>query len=95
MALYLLDNAIADKTISRNIMAIAPIEPISDPAERWQKSVYCWHIENQLAEVFPLCAKYTIAAAADAPDVRNTSIIFKTKYKKISAQLHNYATNVR
>lgn len=51
---------------------------MSDPAERWQKSVYCWQMENQFAEEFPLCAKYTMAAAAEAPDVRRTNIIFKS-----------------
>ncbi|KAF3638784.1 hypothetical protein FXO38_17904 [Capsicum annuum] len=51
-------------------------EPTTDPDVLWQKESYCWQIGNQFVFVFPLCAKYTIAADADAPAVNNASIAF-------------------
>ena len=44
-------------------------EPIKEPDARSQKLLYCWHIENQFADVLPLCAKYTMAAVAEAAAV--------------------------
>lgn len=49
-------------------------DPTKEPEARSQKELYCWHIAIQLARAFPLCAKYTMAAAADAPDVKNAII---------------------
>lgn len=59
----------ADNMISSTNMTIATKEPMSEPEIRSQKLSNCWQIANQLAEVLPLCAKYTIAAAADAAEV--------------------------
>lgn len=53
----------------------APNDPIKEPDTRSQKELNCWQIANQFVFVFPLCAKYTIAAAADAAAVKRASII--------------------
>lgn len=55
-------------------MSIPPKEPIKDPEVRSQKELNCWQIATQLALAFPLCAKYTIAVAAEAPAVRIANI---------------------
>lgn len=55
-------------------MSIPPKEPIKDPEVRSQKELNCWQIATQLALAFPLCAKYTIAVAAEAPAVRRANI---------------------
>lgn len=70
-------SAMADSRIRTMNTRIPPNEPIRDPEMRWQKLLNCWHIASQLAEAFPLCAKYTIAAAAEAPKVRRASITFR------------------
>lgn len=51
-------------------------DPIKDPEMRSQKELNCWQIANQFALAFPLCAKYTIAAAAEAPAVKRASIAY-------------------
>lgn len=66
----------ADKRISSTNMTIATKEPISEPEVRSQKLLNCWQIANQLAEALPLCAKYTIAAAADAADVNRPNAAY-------------------
>lgn len=55
-------------------MSTPPKEPIKDPEVRSQKELNCWQIATQLALAFPLCAKYTIAVAAEAPAVRRANI---------------------
>uniref|UniRef100_A0A0D9WNL1 Uncharacterized protein n=1 Tax=Leersia perrieri TaxID=77586 RepID=A0A0D9WNL1_9ORYZ len=55
---------------------MAANEPIKEPEIRSQKESNCWQIASQFALAFPLCAKYTIAAAADAPAVTRASIAF-------------------
>lgn len=67
----------ADSRIRTINPRIAPKEPISDSETRSQKLLNCWHIASQLAEAFPLWAKYTIAAAAAAPTVRRASITYR------------------
>ena len=63
---------------------MATKEPIKEPEIRSQKLLYCWQIANQLAEALPLCAKYTIAADADAAAVNSPNIAYlcttKTKF---------------
>ena len=66
----------ADNMISSTNKTIATKEPINEPEIRSQKLLYCWQIENQLAEVLPLCAKYTIAAAADAAAVNRPNAAY-------------------
>lgn len=55
-------------------------EATTAPLTRWQKSLNCWQMANQFVLEFPLCAKYTIAAAAEAADVVTATItcIFHT-----------------
>lgn len=67
----------ADSRIRTINPRIAPKEPISESETRSQKLLNCWHIASQLAEAFPLWAKYTIAAAAAAPTVRRASITYR------------------
>lgn len=62
----------------KNIIPIK--EPTKEPEVRWQKESYCWQIGNQFVFVFPLCAKYTIAADADAPAVNSAIIAFIWKW---------------
>lgn len=47
-----------------------------EPETRSQKLLYCWQIANQLAFGFPLCAMYTMAAAAEAAAVSRPIITF-------------------
>lgn len=62
-------------------MSTPPKEPIKDPEVRSQKELNCWQIATQLALAFPLCAKYTIAVAAEAPAVRRANItLTKVEY---------------
>lgn len=70
-----LHNAMADRIISRIKISAAPNEPIREPEIRSQKFWNCWQIADQLADAFPLCAKYTIAAAAEATAVTAASNI--------------------
>lgn len=70
----------APSKITRISTTIAPNDPMSEPDAPWQKSPYCWHTGNQFVELFPLWAKYTIDAAADAPAVRRASMTFKTLF---------------
>lgn len=72
------DNAMAASKITSISTTIAPNDPMSEPDAPIQKSPYCWHTGNQFVELLPLCAKYTIDAAADAPEVRRANMIFKT-----------------
>lgn len=57
-------------------MSIPPNEPIKEPDILSQKELNCLQMANQFALLFPLCARYTIAAAADAPAVSRASIAF-------------------
>lgn len=49
-------------------------EATTAPLTRWQKSLNCWQMANQFVFEFPLCAKYTIAAAAEAAAVVTATI---------------------
>ena len=60
-------------------MTMAMNEPIKEPEARWQKSVNWLQMEFQLAELFPLCARNSIAAAADAADMSNASVTLHQK----------------
>lgn len=62
--------------ISNINIAIPTKEPMRDPEIRSQKLLNCWQIANQLALGLPLCAKYTMPAAAEAPAVRTAIITF-------------------
>lgn len=66
----------ADNRISIINTTTAPKDPIKEPEVRWQKELNCWQMANQFVLEFPLCAKYTIAAAADAPAVKRASITY-------------------
>lgn len=70
------DKVAADIKIRSTKTTIPPKDPIKEPEIRWQKELNCWQMANQFALVFPLWAKYTIAAAADAPAVSKPSIAF-------------------
>lgn len=54
--------------------ALPTKDPTTAPEIRSQNELNCWQIANQFALVFPLCAKYTIAAAAEAPAVNRANI---------------------
>ena len=80
------ERAMADNRISRINTTTAPKDPIKEPEVRWQKELNCWQMANQFVLEFPLCAKYTIAAAADAPAVKRASITYtrvKISHKRI------------
>ena len=62
---------------------MAAKEPMREPEMRSQKASNCWQMANQLALALPLCARYTIAAAADAADVTSASITFIRSAKLI------------
>lgn len=64
-----LRRATAESTTKNTKMTAAIKEPTTAPLTRWQKSVNCWQIANQLVLEFPLWAKYTMAAAAAAAAV--------------------------
>ena len=66
--------AMDDNKIMMTSMATATKEPTRAPEIRSQKALYCGQIANQLALEFPLCAKYTMAAEAEAPALRRLSI---------------------
>ena len=68
------ERATADNRISSINTTMAPKDPIKEPEVRSQKEWNCWQIANQFVLAFPLCAKNTIAAAADAPAVKRASI---------------------
>lgn len=65
---------IVDEMIISMSTNAAAKEPNNEPEVRWQKELNCWQIANQLALVFPWCAKYTMAAAVEAPEVTSASI---------------------
>lgn len=57
-------------------------DPIKEPEIRSQKELNCWQMADQFALAFPLCAKYTIAAAAAAaPAVKRASIACINRHK--------------
>ena len=68
--------AAADNKIMSINATIPTKDPIKEPEMRSQKELNCWQMANQFALAFPLCAKYTIAAAAEAPAVRRASIAY-------------------
>jgi len=72
----------AESNISSISITMAPNEPMRDPEIRSQNESNCWQMASQFALTLPLCAKYTIAAAADAPAVTNASIAFKIITRK-------------
>lgn len=74
--------------MSSTSTTMAANEPIREPEMRSQKESNCWQIASQFALAFPLCAKYTIAAAADAPAVTRASIAFKRITGKLTIYLH-------
>ena len=63
-------------------MTMAMKEPIKEPEARWQKSVNWLQMEFQLAELFPLCARNNIAAAADAADMSSPSVTYHPKLEQ-------------
>lgn len=67
----------ADIKINNTKTIIPPNDPIKEPEILSQKELNCWQMANQLARVFPLCAKNTIAVAADAAAVKSANIPFK------------------
>lgn len=56
----------ADVMIISIIIINEAKEPIKEPEIRSQKLLNFWQIANQLALAFPLCAKVTMTAAAEA-----------------------------
>ena len=68
--------ATADNKIMSMNMGIPTKDPIKEPEMRSQNELNCWQMANQFAWLFPLCAKYTIAADAEAPAVRRPSIAY-------------------
>lgn len=78
------ESATADNKINSIITTIPANDPINDPDICSQNELNCWHIDLQFALTFPLCAKYTMAAAADAPAVNSPSIpYFTVNYKQL------------
>jgi len=73
-----------DMRMRRTKRTMATKDPIKEPEVRSQKLLNCWQMANQLAEVFPLCAKYTIAAAAEAAAVKKTNATYKFQGEKVS-----------
>ena len=69
----------ADIKIKSMKTMIPPKDPIKEPEIRSQKELNCWQMANQLALMFPLCARYTMAAAAEAADVNRASIACSNK----------------
>lgn len=69
--------ATADSKINITNTITAAKDPIKEPEIRSQNELNCWQIENQFVLTFPLCAKYTIDAAAEAPAVNSPRITFK------------------
>jgi hypothetical protein len=67
----------AESNIRSTSTTMAANEPMREPEMRSQNESNCWQIANQFALTLPLCAKYTIAAAADAPAVTRASIACK------------------
>jgi hypothetical protein len=51
-------------------------DPIKEPEIRSQKELNCWQMADQFVLTFPWCAKYTIAAAAEAPADKRPSIAY-------------------
>ena len=68
---------------------MAANEPMREPEMRPQKESNCWQMANQLALALPLCARYTIPAAADAAAVTSASIVF---VKSAKIQLESLAS---
>lgn len=58
-------------------------EPIKDPEIRPQKELYCWQKATQLAFPFPSRAKWTMAAAEEAPPLTTLNIIVSKTTKII------------
>lgn len=77
-----MDSVAPDKVINKTMIRTATNDPIKDPVMRSQKFWYCWQIADQFAEALPLCAKYTIAAAAEAPAASTPCIICRTDKNK-------------
>ena len=50
-------------------MIIEKKDPIRDPDIRLQKWLNWWQNATQLALAFPLCAKYTMLVATEAPEI--------------------------
>ena len=69
--------------ITSIIITAAANEPIKDPDIRLQKESNSWQKANQLALVLPLCAKYTMAVAEEAPAVTRVSITFTHKFQAL------------
>jgi hypothetical protein len=65
---------------------MAANEPMREPEMRSQKESNCWQMASQLALALPLCARYTIAAAADAAAVTSASSIAFAKRERESAK---------
>lgn len=76
------DSAAPDRKIIIISRTIATKDPIKEPEVRSQNELNCWQIASQFVLPFPLCAKYTMAAAAEAPDVKRAIIPFSQLHKK-------------
>lgn len=68
------DSAAPDRKIIIMSRIIATNDPIKEPEIRLQKELNCWQTASQFVLPFPSCAKYTMAAAAEAPDVKRAII---------------------
>ncbi|KAK4790369.1 hypothetical protein SAY86_017673 [Trapa natans] len=54
-------------------------DPTTAPLTFWQKSPNCWQIASQFVVGFPLCAKYTMAAAAAPAAVVRVSATYSKR----------------
>ena len=84
----------ADEMIISMSTNAAAKEPINDPEVRSQKELNCWQIASQLALAFPLCAKYTMAAAVEAPEVTRASIACTIDYMCLNLKLDSSSTHL-
>lgn len=75
------DSAAPDRKIITKNRTIAAKDPIKEPEIRSQKELNCWQTDSQFVLAFPLCAKYTMAAAAEAPDVKRAIVTCSQLYK--------------
>lgn len=76
---HVLRRAIAERTTRNTKRTAAMNDPTTAPLTFWQKSPNCWQIASQLVFGFPLCARYTIAAAAAPAAVVSVSATYRTR----------------
>ena len=82
----------ADEMIISMSTNAATKESINDPEVRSQKELNCWQIANQLVLAFPLCAKYTMAAAVTRVSIACTIDYMCFNLKLDSSTIHGYFT---